>query len=302
MTSTNQGYVYVDVVAGRWTGTLLEHLCTHHRHSSQAQWHARIVDGEVRVDDVIERDALVVLRAGQRVAWHKPPWVEPQAPLDVRVVYDDEDILVVDKPAGLPTLPGAGYLEHTLLHVVRSWSPANATASPIHRLDRGTSGLVLFARHARVARVLQQQADAGLIDKRYHALVQGVVVEDEQRVEVPIGMVDDAVVTSLAAAHPGGKAACSVLRVVERRSATTLLEVQLRTGRAHQIRIHCAAIGHPLVGEPLYGPGGVRAVDSVARPGDDGFALRAQQLSLLHPGRGERVTFVAGGVDVNGAA
>jgi 23S rRNA pseudouridine1911/1915/1917 synthase len=294
VTSTNQGYVYVDVIDGRWTGSLLQHLCTHHQHSSEQQWLARIVDGEVRIDGDVVRDGAVLLRAGQRVAWHKPPWVEPPAPLDVRVVFDDDDLLVVDKPAGLPTLPGAGYLEHTLLHVVRSWCANNATVSPIHRLDRGTSGLVLFARHTNAARTLQQQADSGLIDKRYHALVQGVVVEDEQRVQVPIGMVDDAVVTALAAAHPAGKPACSVLRVVKRGATSTLLEVQLLTGRAHQIRIHCAAIGHPLVGEPLYGAGGVRAVGSVARPGDDGFVLRAQQLTLLHPRHGERVTFSAG--------
>jgi 23S rRNA pseudouridine1911/1915/1917 synthase len=293
VTSTNNGYVYIDTIDGRWTGSLLQHLCTHHRHSSEQQWHRRIVDGEVRIDDVVVHEGAVPLRGGQRVAWHKPPWVEPEAPLDVQVVYDDDDLLVVDKPAGLPTLPGAGYLEHTLLHVVRSWRANNATVSPIHRLDRGTSGLVLFARHPDAARALQQQADAGLIDKRYHALVQGVVIDNEQRVEVPIGMVDDPVVTTLAAAHPAGKRARSVLHVVERRSTSTLLEVQLLTGRAHQIRIHCAAIGHPLVGEPLYGAGGVRAAGSVARPGDDGFVLRAQRLTVLHPRNGERLTFTA---------
>lgn len=289
----NHGHVYVDVVDGTFRGSLVQHLCAHHQHSNQHQWLTRIAGGEVRVDDVVTRDGACPLRGGQRVAWHKPPWAEPEAPLDVNVVYDDDDLLVVDKPAGLPTLPGAGYLEHTLLHVVRTRSEKNREASPIHRLDRGTSGLVLFARHTNAARALQQQADAGLIDKRYHALVQGMVVDDEQRVEVPIGMVDDAVVSTLAAAHPSGKRACSVLRVVERRATSTLLEVQLLTGRTHQIRIHCAAIGHPLVGEPLYGVGGLRAVGSVARPGDDGFVLRAQQLSVVHPRSGERITFRA---------
>jgi 23S rRNA pseudouridine1911/1915/1917 synthase len=293
VTSTNKGYVYVDTIGAWWLGSLLQHLRTHHQHSSEQQWHTRIVDGEVRVDDVVVCDGALPLRAGQRVAWHKPPWVEPAAPLDVRVVHDDDDLLVVDKPAGLPTLPGAGYLEHTLLHVVRSWSTNNATVSPIHRLDRGTSGLVLFARHTHAARALQQQAHAGLLDKRYDALVQGVVALDEQRVQVPIGMVDDVVVTALAAADPAGKTARSVLRVVERRPATTMLEVQLLTGRAHQIRIHCAVVGHPLVGEPLYGAGGGRAPGSVARPGDDGFVLRAQLVTVLHPRNGERVTFMA---------
>lgn len=282
MTLLNGGHVYSDIVDGTFRGTVLQHLCSHHRHSTEQQWTARIVAGEVRVDGVVA-DGAQALRAGQQIAWHKPPWLEPAAPLDVEVVYDDNDLLVVDKPAGLPTLPGAGYLEHTLLQVVRTSSMHNAAVSPIHRLDRGTSGLVLFARHSDAARALQQQADAGTIDKRYHALVQGIVVDDEQRVEVPIGMVDDAIVTSLAAAHATGKHACSVLRVVERFASSTLLEVQLLTGRAHQIRIHCAAIGHPLVGEPLYGPGGVRAAGSAARPGDDGFCLHAQHVRVSHP-------------------
>ncbi len=287
----NGGYLYAEILSPRANGTtVLAHLVSVHTHSDSPTWQARLLAGEVTVDGVVAH-ATVTLQAGQRLCWHKPPWVEPDVPLDVVTVYDDDDLLAVHKPAGLPTLPGSGYLDHTLLSMVRALS--SSMASPVHRLDRGTSGLVLFVKNADAARAMQVQWDAGGVDKVYRALVQGVVLDDETIVETPIGPMPDSIVGELFVASAAGKRSRSVLRVVERRAQTTLIDVALDTGRPHQIRIHAAVAGHALVGEPVYGAGGIRHHDSTARPGDIGYHLHAHTLQLRHPRSGARLVLVA---------
>lgn len=289
----NNGQIHDEVIDVDGAGVdVLTHLTRAHRHSTRDEWAVRIDAGEVQLDGVITT-AMTTLRKGQVLAWHKPPWDEPAVPTDIVVLFHDDDLIAVHKPAGLPTLPGSGYLEHTLLTMVRALSASTAKASPVHRLDRGTSGIVLFVQHADAARHVQQQWDSGTVQKRYRALVQGVVVDDRVVVDVAIGPVPDVVVGELFAASPNGKRARSIIKVVERRDETTLIDVTLETGRPHQIRIHTAAIAHPLVDEPLYGVGGVRAATSTARPGDEGFLLHAHMLTLRHPRTNEALTLTA---------
>jgi 23S rRNA pseudouridine1911/1915/1917 synthase len=277
----NRGYRYEEEIAT--AVALLEYLVSSHAHSDRAVWLQRIESGEVTVDER-HADPLAVLRPGQRVAWTKPPWEEPAVRLDVATLYEDAFLLAVDKPAGLPTLPGAGFLEHTLLAVVQQRAPG---ATPMHRLGRGTSGVVLFAKDSATAREVQGQWQRREVEKVYRGLVEGS--PDPCVIETPIGLVPDPIVGELYAASPAGKHARSHVHVI----AGSLVEVTIETGRAHQIRIHLAAIGHPLVGDPLYGPGGVRRQGSTARPGDIGYALHAFRLSLVHPQTGARVSFEA---------
>src|SRR6185436_15566685 len=164
---------------------LLDHLARH-AHSDRATWAERIAAGEVTVDGA-PATADAVVHAGQTIAWEKPPWEEPSADLAYRVLYEDESLLAVDKPSGLPTLPGGGFLEHTLLAVVQA---RTAGAIPMHRLGRGTSGVVLFAKDADTASVVQRGWTG--VEKIYRALVVGT--PPLGLIDVPIGLVKDPIV------------------------------------------------------------------------------------------------------------
>lgn len=284
----NDGYKYREIIGFAVDEAALAYLVRVHRHSDRATWAARLQAGEVFVDGV-RAAAATPLRHGQRLDWHKPPWREPEVPMDVAVLIDDNDLIAVCKPAGLPTLPGSGFLQHTLLTIVRAMAPS---ASPVHRLDRGTSGIVLFVKHADAARHIQRQWDTHTVTKVYRAVVEGVVVVEDVVVDTAIGPVAD-LHTTLFAAAVNGKRARSTFRVVERRPTTTLCDVEIETGRPHQIRIHAGVIGHPLVDEPVYGVGGVRRVGSTARPGESGPLLHAHTLTIVHPRSGQPLTIVA---------
>ncbi len=203
-------------------------------------------------------------------------------PLGFALLYRDADLLAVAKPAGLPTVPSGGYLNHTLLHQVQRRYPE---ASPLHRLGRGTSGLVLFARTGEARRGLTAAWRRGEVQKVYRALVSGRPDRDAFSVTVPIGRVDHPLLGSVHAATASGRAATSHVRVLGLRGPHSLVEVTIPTGRPHQIRIHLAAAGHPLAGDPLYKVGG--GPDPTGRPGDIGYRLHAHRLSFLHPATGQ---------------
>jgi 23S rRNA pseudouridine1911/1915/1917 synthase len=265
--------------------TLIAYLCRRYGHSTQSEWAARIDAGHVLVD---ARPAApeVALRSGQELIWHRPSWDEPDAPLTFAVIYEDDDLLAVAKPAGLPTLPGAGFFQSTLLHQVRRYAP-NATA--IHRLGRWTSGVVLFARHRAARAELSRQLRVQAVRKRYRALAGGDPPWDGLTIDRPIGPVPHAALGSVHGAEAGGKPSVSRVEVLERRSSSFLCDVTIATGRPHQIRIHLAAAGHPLVGDPLYVAGGVPAADNRALPGDPGYLLHAVEAALRHPRTGEEL-------------
>jgi len=281
----NRGYTYTERIDARGAGRpLLEHLAWRYPHGSAAQWRERIAAGQVRVNgDPATPDT--ALASGDTVTWARPPWVEPAAPLSYEILYEDAGFVAVAKPIGLPTLPGGGYLEHTLLALVRQRFPA---ASPLHRLDRGASGVVLFTRKAAAARAIALAWREGRVRKVYRALVAGSPTEDSCLIEMPIGRVPHPMLGAVYAAHPAGLAARSELCVLERREGESLVEVGIATGRPHQIRIHLAAVGHPLVGEPLYAAGGGLREDA-ARPGAPGYLLHACRLAFAHPETGEPV-------------
>ena len=283
----NRGHEYREHLGVSASGRkLVDYLSARYRHSTREEWRDRIAAGLVLLDAAPAGPEAVV-RAGQVLTWRRPAWVEPDVPDEVVVLFEDGDLLAVDKPAGLPTLPGAGFLTHTLLARVRERDPG---ASPVHRLGRWTSGVVLFARTAGAAASLALQHRAGTIVKRYHALATGAPAADAFAVRVPIGSVPHRLLGSVHAASPSGRPATTHFDVIERRDGAFLAAACIQTGRSHQIRIHLAAAGHPLVGDPLYAAGGVPAPDSRTVPGDPGYNLHAMELGFLHPRTAAQVT------------
>lgn len=288
----NAGYAYRSQVQGGGL-TVLAYLTATFRHSAAEVWAGRLAAGEVEVDGLRARGD-ERLRPGQEVVWHRPPWQEPDAPLAFRVRYEDASLLAIDKPSGLPTLPGGGFYEHTLLRRVRARFPG---ASPLHRLGRGTSGLVLFARGGAAGAALSAAWREREVEKTYLALVAGQPAWEELEITAPIGPVPHPRLGEVYAASPAGKPAHSAARVLERRpgpdGGETLLAVDIRTGRPHQIRIHTAWAGVPLWGDPLYVPGGGPRPELPGLPGDGGYLLHAWRLGFRHPASGARLVLEA---------
>jgi 23S rRNA pseudouridine1911/1915/1917 synthase len=265
---------------------LVSYLARRYRHSSATEWRERIEAGRVLLDARQARPG-DVLRRGQTLVWRRPPWEEPEAPVAFTVLYEDEELLAVAKPAGLPTLPGGGFLQTTLLHQVRARAPGSA---PLHRLGRWTSGIVLFARTTRARAALTRQWAAREVRKRYRALAGGTPSQTDFVVDRRVGPVPHPVLGTVHAASEKGKTASSRVVVLERRGETFLCDVFIATGRPHQIRIHLAAAGYPLVGDPLYAAGGVPPPGCRAVPGDAGYRLHAAELTFRHPDTAQEIT------------
>ncbi len=266
---------------------MLSYLVREFPHSNDVEWQARIVAGEVFLDEQAAHGA-EPLRPGSVLVWNRPGWVEAETPQTYGVIYQDEHLLVVDKPSGLPTIPGGGFYLNTLLSLVQADFPE---ARPLHRLGRATSGLVLFALNRPTASKLGQQWPE--VHKQYQALASGVASQEVYDIQTPIGPVDHPRLGHVHAASPTGKSARSLARVLQRRVDTTVFEVDLITGRPHQIRIHLACIGHPLAGDPLYASGGQPKDDRPGLPGDAGYWLHAKRVVLEHPVTGERIELMA---------
>ena len=230
------------------------------------------------------------MTSGQILVWNRPPWIEPDTPQHFEVLFNDPHLLAVNKPSGLPTLPGAGFMENSLLRLVQKHTP---NANPVHRLGRATSGIVLFAKPPQAASNLTANWNTPRIQKIYRALAQNVAEHDTYEILTPIGLVPHPLIGSVWAANPSGKPSKSLAKVIARTRSTTTFEVSLYSGRPHQIRIHLASIGHPLVGDPLYGVTGQPLANLHGIPGDRGYLLHAQFLRFEHPNTGEQINLEA---------
>ena len=282
----NSGYAYATLVGSRHHGlNLLEHLVSRYTHSGREAWQQNLKNGEVAVDGVTATGS-ESLSTGQNVVWTRPPWIEPDAPRHFEDLFEDDHLLAVNKPGGLPTLPGGGFMENTLLRLVQKQTP---NANPVHRLGRATTGIVLFAKTREAASKLSADWNTSRVQKTYRAVAQGIAPYDAYEIRTPIGLVPHPLLGSVWAAHPDGKPSKSLAKVLSRMASSTTFEVSLSSGRPHQIRIHLASIGHPLVGDLLYGPTGQPLEDHPGVPGDGGYLLHAQFLRFDHPVTGELV-------------
>lgn len=280
----NRGHAFSTIISSKYDGVnLLSHLASLYPHSTPQAWQQKLNRGEVSLNGVIATGSEVV-RLGQTLVWNRPPWVEPDAPTDFAVLFEDAHLLAVNKPSGLPTLPGGGFMENTLLRVVQQRTP---DANPVHRLGRATTGIVLFAKTSLAAANLFANWNTPKVQKIYRALAQNVAAEDTCEILTPIGLVPHPLIGSVWAASPEGKPSKSTARVVSRGPDSTTFEVSLHSGRPHQIRIHLASIGHPLVGDPLYGATGQPLENLPGLPGDGGYFLHAHYLNLQHPVTGK---------------
>jgi 23S rRNA pseudouridine1911/1915/1917 synthase len=242
------------------------------------------------------------VKAGQDVEIDVPDPVEvslaPEA-LDLAIVYEDGDIVVVDKPAGMVVHPAAGHasgtLVNALLHHVHDLSGIGGEKRPgiVHRLDRGTSGLMVVAKHDVAHEALARQFRDRQVEKEYVALVWGEVMAG-RRIDEPIGRDPSDRKKMSARARRSREAVTRIVRTEAFGRALTLAHVAILTGRTHQIRVHLSAIGHPVVGDGVYGgvhrrvPGDLRSVTRLQRP-----FLHAARLTFAHPTDGRYMAFEA---------
>lgn len=273
----------------RWLASALVEL-------SRARIQSLIQGGQVRVDGRAVKPSHR-LRGGEQVEVEIPPApreeLEPE-PMALAIVWEDEHVLVVDKPAGLVVHPGAGHRWGTLAAGVLAHAPSTAgVGGPrrpgiVHRLDKDTSGLLVVAKTPAAWAALTQALAARRVTRRYLAVVAGRVEAEAGTIDRPIGR-HPRWRQRMAVRPPGqGRPAVTHYRVVERFRHHTLLELRLETGRTHQIRVHLASVGHPVVGDNTYGRGRARSPVPLG-----GLALHAMALEFTHPVSGERLSFTS---------
>jgi len=246
-----------------------------------------ISEGRLVTDDGRQLRANSELRGGGVTLEVPPPEIpyhlEPDPTIEVHVVYEDDDLLIVDKQAGLVVHPAPGHWRGTLVNALLArgdhYGGIAGVARPgiVHRLDRDTSGLLIVARNDAAQAAVMAQLKARRVRKTYLALVQGSVAASIGRIEAPIGR--DPKDRKRMAVVPDGRPATTGYRVRERFAAWTLLELDLVTGRTHQIRVHLAALGHPVAGDPVYGTGTSRRGPA----GLERLFLHAWRLELVSP-------------------
>lgn len=263
---------------------------------TRSQLQRLIRDGRARVDSKPARPGSIV-QAGDVVTLEIPP-PQPAVPqpeaIPLAIVYEDADLVVVDKPSGMVVHPAAGHARHTLvnalLHHITDLSGIGGALRPgiVHRLDRGTSGLIVVAKHDQSHAELARQFRCREVQKTYLALVWGTL-QAGREIDLPIGRDPvDRKKISTRARRP--RAAVTRIANAEQLHGTSLLEVTIPTGRTHQIRVHLSAVGHPLVGDADYGgvrrrlPPRLRAAQRLDRP-----FLHAARLVFRHPRDGRRM-------------
>ncbi len=297
---------------------------------SRARVQLLIEHGQVRVNGVAEKASLKLL-GGERLEIDGEPQPAPlrAEPEDIplTIAYEDEDLAVIDKPAGMTVHAGAGDAAHNrgtlvnalLFHFGKQLSASGGAMRPgiVHRLDKETSGLLLVAKNDRTHAKLSEMFAAREVDKVYLALVHGTLAKAEGRVDLPVGRdpVRRIRMTTRLGVEAGARAAVSHWRVLERIGSVTqpgpvgnftLVEVRIETGRTHQIRVHMAALGHPVVGDTLYGaPARLRAPEPAVHstrarkpapessPTLDRNFLHAAELEFKHPRDGRPMHFRA---------
>lgn len=261
---------------------------------SRSQIQKLIEDGQVRVNDQLVPAKYQLKIADQiKVIVPPPPVNFTQAEaIPLAIIYEDNDLIVINKPRGLVTHPAPGNRNHTLVNALLAHcdhlASLGAPLRPgiVHRLDKDTSGLIVVAKTDPAYLSLVQQLKERTMEKSYLALVNGAIKNEQGSIEVNIGRHPvNRKKMAVQAAGNRGKTAYSEFRVIKRFEKYTLVEVIIKTGRTHQIRVHLSHLGHPVVGDQVYGK-----KDIIAAKGQ---LLHAYKLSLTHPESGQRLSFTA---------
>ncbi|KRM51920.1 pseudouridine synthase, RluA family [Ligilactobacillus araffinosus DSM 20653] len=279
-----------DYVITDQTGRIDKVLTTLEPEITRSQLKNLINDGHVTVNGQMVKPKYKV-QSGDKISLVKP---EPQLlelmpeniPLDI--VYEDDDVIVVNKPQGMVVHPAPGHPDHTLVNALLYHSPLstiNGTFRPgiVHRIDKDTSGLLMVAKNDLAHQSLAEQLRNKTNKREYLALVYGQIKEDAGTINAPLGRNPQD--RKKQAVVKGGRHAVTHFKVMRRYDNFTLVKCILETGRTHQIRVHMKYIGHPLVGDPLYGPRKVI--------GKDGQFLHAALLGFKHPRTGKELVFEA---------
>lgn len=264
---------------------------------SRSRISAWIRDGKVRVDGSVVKPRHAV-SFGERVVLEAELTDHPNNPqpeaIALDILVDDPELIIINKPAGLVVHPGSGNPDGTLVNALLHFDPGLAPlprAGLIHRLDKDTSGCLVIARSLRSHRFLVDAMKQRLIKRHYQALVWGELIAGGT-VDQPIGR--HPVDRRKQVVRPDGRRAVTHYRISRRLSGATLLDVELETGRTHQIRVHMAHLRHPIVGDPVYGqrgaPGGLSEQQRAAWLSFDRQALHAARLNLPHPISGQPVS------------
>lgn len=278
------------VVSPELAGRIDKQLAHHFSDYSRSQLQHWIEEGAVTVNGQAVKPKYQ-LQVGDRVA------ITPVAPvkldltpedIPLDIVYEDEDLLVVNKPQGMVVHPAPGHPSHTLVNALLAHAPLstiNGTFRPgiVHRIDKDTSGLLMVAKNDQAHRSLAAQLKSKTTKREYVALVHGVIKEDQGTINAPLARSPKD--RKKQAVVPGGRHAVTHFRVLKRYRHFTLIACRLETGRTHQIRVHMRYINHPLAGDPLYGP-------KKTLPGK-GQYLHARLLGFTHPRTGKALTFTA---------
>lgn len=253
-----------------------------------------IVEGKVTINGKVEKphynlrenDLLVALEYSAP----KADLAGEDIPLDI--VYEDDDVLLINKPVGMVVHPGNGHYEGTLVNALIGREMALSEGEPdrpgiVHRIDKDTSGLLLVTKNDNAYRKIQEQLSTHTMHREYYALVKGVILEDDGKINAPIAR-DKNRPTRNCVDVLHGKEAITFFHVEKRykESEVTLVSCRLLTGRTHQIRVHMDYIGHPVIGDPLYGTGNRRIYDA-------GQLLHAYKLTFIHPSSGKEMSFTA---------
>ena len=289
--------VPVDYDGQRLDRVLVSMLAGH----SRSQLQRLIADGRVRVGGTLAARPNTIVHGGDRIEVDvpapRPSELAPE-PLDLDILYQDHDIAVLNKPAGMVVHPGAGHasgtLVNALLHHMDDLSGIGGELRPgiVHRLDRGTSGVMVVAKNDAAHQELARQFHDREIEKEYIALVWGVV-QAGRRIDAAIGR-DPSNRQKMSSRARHAREAVTRITRAHHLPGLTLCQVAIHTGRTHQIRVHLSAIGHPIVGDALYGgvhrrvAGDIRAVQRLERP-----FLHAARLVCKHPRDGRRLEFIA---------
>lgn len=263
----------------------------------------KLIDDNLITVDGSRTKASLKLKGGESIQINLPPLAPSELvpeDLDLEVVFEDEDLIVINKPAGMVTHPGAGVESGTLVngllfHCKGSLSGISGEERPgiVHRLDKDTSGLLVVAKNDTTHRDLAEQIASKSAKRKYIALVQGVPKEHQGEIEEPIGRHPVRRKEMCVLAPGTGRWAKTIYKVRKHFHQIALVDLELKTGRTHQIRVHMAHLGNPVLGDLVYNKKGGGTEKARKRYGLKGHALHATCLSFIHPKSGELLEFKA---------